>query len=209
MGGPSTAGPDWPVRPLSADEVQSVARTLARAFYGDRFWKWFMPDDASRLQRLTLIFATFTRSLYLRYGNDCYTTDAHEGAALWAPPGHEELSTGDVLRVLPGWARAIGLRDLLRAKRGTDSLDKVHPHERHYYLPFVGVTPEAQGRGLGTALIRPVLEKCDREEIPAYLEATSTGSRRCYGRVGFEIRSEERLAGDGPPFWPMWRSPAS
>jgi ribosomal protein S18 acetylase RimI-like enzyme len=186
-----------------------MARTLAQAFYDDLVWRWFMPDDATRTQQLERMFATLTRAVYLRHGDDCYTTDAYEGAALWAPPGHEEMSTGDALRVLPGWARAIGLRDLLRAKRGTDSLDKVHPHERHYYLPFVGVTPEAQGRGLGTALMRPVLEKCDREEIPAYLEATSPASRRCYERVGFEVRSEERLAGDGPPFWPMWRSPAS
>jgi hypothetical protein len=85
-----------------------VAQTLARAFYDDDFWQWFMPDDATRLERLERMFSTFARQVYLRHGDDCYTTDTYEGAALWAPPGHEELSTGDVLRVFPGWARAIG-----------------------------------------------------------------------------------------------------
>lgn len=200
---------DQRVRHASSGDVQPVARTLARAFYDDDFWKWFMPDDATRLERLERMFSTFARKVYLRHGDDCYTTDTYDGAALWAAPGHEEFSTADVLRVLPGWTRAVGLRNLLRSKRGTDSLDKVHPHERHYYLPFVGVVAEAQGQGLGTALLRPVLEKCDREQIPAYLEATSAGSRRCYERVGFEVRSEERLAGNGPRFWPMWRSPTT
>jgi hypothetical protein len=55
--------------------------------------------------------------------------------------------------------------------------------------------------------MEPVLAKCDRERVPAYLEATSSDSRRCYERVGFQAQSEERLAGDGPPFFPMWREP--
>jgi GNAT superfamily N-acetyltransferase len=209
MAGPPIVGPAWSVRQASAADVQSMARSLASAFYDDSVWKWFMPNDATRAQRLERMFASFTRNVYLRHGSDCYTTDTYEGAALWAGPGHEHMSAGDVLRVLPGWTKAIGWRELFRVQRGVDSFEKVHPHERHYYLPFVGVAPESQGRGLGTALMAPVLEKCDRERIPAYLEATSVASRRCYERVGFHTRSEERVAGDGPPFFAMWRAPAS
>ena len=161
------------VRQASAGDIEGMARSLARAFTDDPVWMWFMPDDATRTRRLEVVFATFTRKLYLRHGEDCYTTDDYAGAALWAPPGHEKMSTRDTLRIVPGWTRAIGWRQLLRSLRGVASFDKVHPHERHYYLPFVGVIPETQGRGLGTALMKPVLEKCDRESVPAYLEATS------------------------------------
>jgi GNAT superfamily N-acetyltransferase len=209
MAAPAKVAPAWSVRQASPSDVQGAARALARAFYDDSVWKWFMPDDGTRAQRLEGMFATFTRRVYLRHGNDCYTTDAYEGAALWAPPGHEHMSLADVLRILPGWTKAIGWRELLRAQRGVNSLEKVHPHERHYYLPFVGVTPESQGLGLGTALLGPVLEKCDRDRMPAYLEATSVGSRTCYERAGFQTRAQEHLAGDGPPFWTMWREPGS
>ena len=195
------------IRQASAGDALEMARSLALAFYDDPVWRWFMPDDVTRARRLEIMFATFARKLYLRYGDDCYTTDKYAGVALWAPPGHEKMSTADTLRVLPGWSRAIGWGELLRAQRGVASFDKVHPHEPHYYLPYVGVITEAQGRGLGTALMRPVLEKCDRERVPAYLEATSAGSRRCYERAGFQTRSEERVADDGPPFYPMWRDP--
>jgi GNAT superfamily N-acetyltransferase len=205
MAGGSRADTDWSIRPASLADLGGIARTLARAFYDDAVWKWFMPDDATRASRLERMFSTFMRRVYLRHGSDCYTTDAYDGAALWAPPGHGHMSAGDLIRIVPGWTRAIGWRGLRRAQRGVDSFEKVHPHEPHYYLPFVGVAPESQGRGLGTALMQPVLEKCDRERAPAYLEATSVGSRRCYERVGFVARSEERVAGDGPPFFPMWR----
>lgn len=200
---------EWIVRPASPSDVQGMSRSLARAFYDDPVWNWFMPNDATRGQQLERMFATLTRKVYLRYGNDCYTTDGYHGAALWVPPGNGKLSIRDVVRILPGWTKAIGWRELLRAQRGIDSFEKVHPSEPHYYLSFVGVAPEHQGRGLGTALVRAVLETCDREQKPAYLEATSIGSRTCYERLGFLTGREEHLAADGPPFWTMWRPPAS
>ena len=41
----------------------------------------------------------------------------------------------------------------------------------------MGFEPEWQGRGLSTALLRPVLERCDDEKLPAYLEASSPRNR--------------------------------
>jgi ribosomal protein S18 acetylase RimI-like enzyme len=205
---------DSPDRPLPAvrratkADVAGTSEALARAFERDPNWAWFLPDEASRVARLRLVFASYARHIALRHGNDCFTTDGYAGAALWVPPGHGKMSARDTLRTFPDWIRAIGWRELLRAQRGLASFAAVHPHEQHYYLPFVGVVPEAQGQGLGTALIMPVLDKCDRDNVPAYLEATSEDSRRCYERLGFETRSEERIAGDGPVFFPMWRTPS-
>jgi hypothetical protein len=54
--------------------------------------------------------------------------------------------------------------------------------------------------------MRPVLEVCDRDAMPAYLEATSEGNKRLYLRHGFEVTGEIKLP-DGPSMWPMWRTP--
>ena len=50
----------------------------------------------------------------------------------------------------------------------------------------MGAEPQWQGQGLGTALMRPVLERCNDKEIPAYPEATSPRNRALYQRHGFE-----------------------
>ena len=55
--------------------------------------------------------------------------------------------------------------------------------------------------------MQPVLAQCDREGVPAYLEATTRDSLRLYERLGFEVIGEFAPAG-GPPLWPMWRHPA-
>jgi GNAT superfamily N-acetyltransferase len=85
--------------------------------------------------------------------------------------------------------------------------DDHHPPGSYWYLQFLGVTPAWQGRGIGSALMAPVLERCDREGARAYLDATSERNRPLYERHGFQ--AEDPFASRGPPLWPMWRQPAS
>lgn len=83
-----------------------------------------------------------------------------------------------------------------------------HLREPHYYIPYVGVVPEAQGQGLGTVLLEATLERCDRERTPAYLEASNERNAALYARLGFEHLGEFTL-GSSPPLWPMRREPRS
>lgn len=72
---------------------------------------------------------------------------------------------------------------------------------------MIGVSPKHQGEGIGEALIRGVLERCDREGTPAYLEASSVRGRGLYERLGFSFTGRTVDLPYGPPMWPMWREP--
>jgi hypothetical protein len=52
-----------------------------------------------------------------------------------------------------------------------------------------------------------VLERCDTERLPAYLEASSEDNARLYARLGFEPREELEVL-PGVPVRPMWREPS-
>ena len=78
----------------------------------------------------------------------------------------------------------------------------------HYYVRDIGVHPDMQGRGLGSALLTPTLERCDREGVPAYLEASSERNAALYERHGFQHLKELRV-GDSPPLRLMIRPPAA
>ena len=193
------------IRKATEDDVPAMCRALARAFYDDPVAAWFMPDDQRRLRKLERAFELGIRNVYLPQ-DACYTSDGVAGAALWNPPGTWRVSIGRQLLLLPGIARAYG-RDTPRAFRGFDLVAREHPNERdHWYLPFVGVDPDWQGRGLGTALLRPVLDRCDEEGTPAYLESSTARNRACYLRQGFEDAGTLRFP-DGPEMTKMWREP--
>jgi GNAT superfamily N-acetyltransferase len=168
--------------------------------------RWIFRDGSRRLERLRGGFSFWGNRIWFGHGLT-FTTGSVVGAAIWVPPDEWHLGFPAQLRLLPGMVRAVGPRDFPRLMRVLNTFDSVHPHESHYYLAVVGVEPSWQGKGLGTALMRPMLERCDREGMPAYLEATSERNRACYERNGFAVTREIPIPG-GPTAWAMWREPS-
>ena len=206
MVAPVHAGPGGRVvRKATREDIPRLADALARAFDGDPPMRWFLPDARSRVDRARALFDVMLNRVHLERDR-CYTTDDVVGGALWVPPGNWRLGIVQQLSLLPGMLRVFG-RGLARAQRGLAVMEQGHPREPHYYLDSLGVVPEWQGRGVGSALMEPVLARCDAEQMPAYLNAGSSRSRELYCRHGFEVTEEFRLPEDGPPLWRMWRDP--
>ncbi len=193
------------VRKATVEDVPRLGDALARAFDSDPPMRWFLPDSDTRVERARRLFDVMLRRVHLAR-DYCYTTQGVVGGALWVPPGTWRLGVVDQVVLLPGMLRVFG-RGLARAQRGLTVMESGHPTAPHYYLDSLGVEPEWQGRGLGSALMQPVLERCDAERMPAYLNAGSPGSRDLYLRHGFRVTEEFRLPEDGPPLWRMWREP--
>lgn len=93
------------------------------------------------------------------------------------------------------------------ALRFLRDLEDAHPAEPHWYLAHLATRPNHQGRGVGTALVRFGLDRCDRERLPAYLESSNPARVSFYHRFGFEV-IDRVTAGDGPTVMLMWRDPS-
>ena len=194
------------VRKARPDELPRLAAVLAKAFYDDPPVAWVVPDDARRLRIMERGFDLYLRKIWFPQ-DECYTTDHISGAAVWELPDQWKVGAVQQLGLLPSMAVIYG-RFLPRLIRAITALESNHPEDPHYYLPFVGVAPEWQGRGIGAALMKPILDRCDKDGIPAYLEATTPRNRALYERHGFEATEEFALGKGSPPLWRMWRKPA-
>jgi GNAT superfamily N-acetyltransferase len=196
-------GPPPEVRAATAADRGSLAGVLARAFDDDPVMTWFFQDRRRRDARNRRFFAMRLRQL-MPHG-ETYTVDGTLGAAVWAAPERWRLGRIEELRLalamLPGvWSR---LGEVLE---GLESIDRAHPRTPHYYLAVLGTDPEAQGRGIGSALLRPTLDACDRDGVPAYLESSKERNIDFYARHGFRVTAVLELP-DGPRVWSMWRDP--
>ncbi|MFF1296482.1 MULTISPECIES: GNAT family N-acetyltransferase [unclassified Streptomyces] len=193
------------IRTAGEGDRELVVGLLDAAFQDDPVSRWVFPGDEHRRTAHPRLMAAFT-DIVLAEGRVDVTEDG-TACALWLPVpdgehADEEGADG------PAELRAEVDPDNERVELIGRLTADIHPAGRaHEYLWMIGVAPEHQGQGLGTALIASVLDRCDREGLCAYLEASSARSRALYERLGFEPTGPALDLPDGPRMWPMWREP--
>ena len=189
-------------------QIDQSARDLALAFVEDPIFAWFMRDDAKRASARERFFKIILKEAAFQDGS--IERPASGGAAaVWIPsenlgpqPLHREL------RALPMLFNATGFGRFGRLLKLRDAMDSRHPTDRpHDYLWFLGVTPQAQGGGIGSRLLASKMERMDAAGRGGWLETATPRNLPLYQRHGFEIVTEYKPAEDGPLIWGMWREP--
>lgn len=161
--------------------------------------------------RLSALLRPFVRTGAFRHGRVDLARRASDGVilgvALWEPPGSVARLTHLTHQAveLPAFFRALGWRGMVRAARNQANLASHRPAEPHWYLAMIGVSSEARGAGVGSALLASRLAAIDTARAPAYLESSNERNRTLYLRYGFEVISTiTGLSGARPAA--MWRA---
>ena len=187
------------VKTATPAEIDRCVATIVLAFSGDPAARWAFTDP----QVYFAIFPRFVRAFGGRafdHGTAHLIADC--AAALWLPPGVEPDEEAMVALIKSATAESER-----EAMFGVfEQMAAFHPKEPHWYLPLIGTDPAQQGNGHGSALLRHAAAICDREKMPAYLEASSPRNVPLYQRHGFEVVGVIQ-AGSGPPITPMLRRP--
>lgn len=166
-----------------------------------------VPDAATRRAVLAHTVATAVADAAL-HGVVLIVGDRGQaaGAAVAWPPGYHpgtalrprELMAGArILAEAPSAAWTLWRR--WRAMRGAD------PADVHWHLAGVGVRPEAQRGGIGSALVDAFVARADRTGSAAYLETARPELVPWYASTGFSVRSTLDVPG-GRTVWTMWRA---
>jgi len=180
----------------------AVIETLAQAFQTDPALSWILPDAAHRARALRSLFrilvpADARAGIALR-------APADEAAALWRAPGQANGGTMEFLRTVVPLVATFGTA-LPRGLKAQAGIDTHRPKGRFWYLHYVGVRPEHQGRGHGGRIIRAQTAVADAEGLPCWLETATPENVPLYERLGFVTQVEWDVPGGGPHFWGMMR----
>ncbi|MGW1074035.1 GNAT family N-acetyltransferase [Streptomyces sp. NPDC002537] len=197
------------IRRAVREERDAISLLIGESFMADPVSGWVFPGEEYRRAAQPGFFGVYLDAA-LRDGWVDVTDDL-SAAALWLPvragaeadedgEGGEDLGE-QLCAAAPGNERVRTVGELAGL---------AHPTDRsHYYLPVIVAAPGRRGEGRGRALLAPVLDRCDREGMPAYLEASNARSRALYERLGFAAMGAPIELPDGPHMWPMWREPRS
>ena len=183
-----------------ASDARLVA-TLAQAFQGDPALSWLLPNAAARARRLPLFFKVMAEQSRRR--GTILASHDRGAVSLWYPPGKVvQPRFADLLDNL----RLVGVfrSALPRGLKLAEAMYSHHPSpQEHDYLRYVGVAPEAQGKGWGGAIVRAGIARAAQKGRGVLLETATPDNVAIYSRLGFEIISEWTAPDDGPKFWTM------
>jgi ribosomal protein S18 acetylase RimI-like enzyme len=196
------------VRRATRDEIPILAALLARAFAADPFFSYLAGTAPERNQRMRDGWAANLHHASAGFAAT-WTTDDHAGAAIWIPPGRAASSALDQLSMLPALARLTGWRRLRETSAALAALEdrrRAHAPVPHWYLSALGVEPERQGEGIGSALLAPVLASADGDGVPCYLETAVGRNVLLYERHGFDVVEEMILPNTDVHGWLMLRA---
>ena len=133
------------------------------------------------------------------------------GFAVWIPFGFTGSKTlpflfsGGLKLILHSGLGIIGR--LLTYETYAMNLKKEYTDNYDWYLYNLSIKKDAQGKGIASKLLRPMLEFCDDEKMVAYLETNKESNVRLYKHYGFELKKEELIPKSTVMHYAMVRFP--
>lgn len=192
-------------------DLERLAEVSADAYQDYPLHNWFTKGKydakaASLLMEVSLKSMTEDAVIYA-------DSEEMNGFAAWLPFGF----TGN--KTLPFLANG-GLRLFLHSGFGlvgrlltyenyAMNLKKTFTDHYDWYLFNLSVRKDAQGKGLASKLMRPMLQFCDDERMVSYLETNKEANVDLYRHYGFELMKEEQIPKSTVMHYAMVRKPIS
>jgi ribosomal protein S18 acetylase RimI-like enzyme len=196
--------------PLAAEHLVEAAAIMGRALADDPLFVHVLPDEEHRVRGVPLMMESLLR-IGLAQGEVWTTPPPITGVAFWLTPVHPMITDED--REAAGWREvgaAWGPEAFARFKAFAADIGEVAaslPAGPHWRLAWLGVAPEQQGRGIGSALVRQVTARADAEGIACQLFTFAPRNVAIYDHLGFRVTQETILPRSGLRLWVMGRPP--
>ena len=87
------------------------------------------------------------------------------------------------------------------------NLKKEFTDHYDWYLFNLSIKKDAQGKGIASKLMRPMLNFCDEEKMVSYLETNKAVNVEIYNHYGFDLMKEENVPGTPVTHYAMVRYP--
>lgn len=195
---------------LETLEIESCAQVIMRAFKNDPLFTHALSSDEEKAS-----FARFLLKKSLSLGEKSIVMKDQTtilGVASY------ERDSGSVLKGLINMVRFDFIREIITLKRmlSPDSFaffnrymrftTSVRPKAPHYYLVFIGIAPEAQGRGRGRTIIEEIHARVDADtmSVGIGLDTENEANVAYYESFGYKLVDQRNI--DGVTVYAMFRS---
>ena len=175
---------------ITADPIhkKTVVEILSRSFDDNKSINYIAKQDEKRQQRIRSLMS-YSFDICMEKGHIFLSEDA-SACVLILDPSRRMNPVKKAILDLQLAVQCIGMERIGKVME-REKLIKAHqPVVPFYYLWFMGVMPESQGKGVGSKLMEEVLQHYDHDRRPFYLETSAERNLGWYEKFGFSIFNE-------------------
>lgn len=180
------------MRKANYDQKDLILDILSRSFDSNLSVNYIIKQDDKRLRRIKFLM-DYSFEICYTFG-DVFLSDDSRACALVLYPDKKRTTLKSVLLDIQLMLKCIGITNISKALERESKIKRIQPKEQMYYLWFIGVGPEYQGLGIGTGLMKEIIEDSQTQQRPIYLETSTLKNLPWYKKFGFEIYNELDLS---------------
>jgi ribosomal protein S18 acetylase RimI-like enzyme len=169
-----------------------IVELLARSFDTNQSVNYIIRQDANRPARMRVLMQ-YSFDMCYRFG-DVFLSEDRKACALVLYPDKKKTNFQSILLDVGLIICCIGLRNIKKALAREAAIKRLQPREAMYYLWFIGVAPEDQYKGIGSRLMRDIIQDSSDKGRPIYLETSTLNNLPWYKKFGFEVYNELYLS---------------
>lgn len=190
-------------------DVERLAASAADAYVDYPLHSWFTNgkyDERAEHLIMQISLKTMMKDAII-YAD----SEDINGFAIWLPFGFTGIKTlpfltnGGLKLILHSGFSIIGR--LLTYEKFAMNLKDELTCNNVWYLYNLSVKKDAQGKGIASKLLRPMLDFCDDKKMAAYLETNKGKNVGLYKHYGFELQREEFVPKSNIKHYAMVRKP--
>ncbi len=191
---------------VKSEDFQKASITLGQAFSQDPIWTRILQGEP---EKFPLVFGVPLK-YSLKYGKVYASNSELQGIAAWVGTPYVDMSLWRLLR--SGALKIIMKLGMKLGKRILNVFSQIEKDRKdlmkspYIYLYALGILPQEQGHGIGSKLVKDMLDNLPLK-LPVYLDTETEDNVRFYQRLGFEVVKEVQVLPYNLPMWEMvnWR----
>jgi len=173
------------MRKVNHSDRTKIIDILAAAFDDNKSVNYVAKQDHHRERRIRKMMDYSFDACYT-FG-EIWITDDERACALVEFPDQKRLTAQSWLWDIRFAISVVGLNRVGLILQRDKMIRSNHPKEPIAYVWFIGVQPGLQGKGMGSTLVKELIEEYEQKKRPIYLETSMNRNLPFYKNLGFEI----------------------
>jgi ribosomal protein S18 acetylase RimI-like enzyme len=165
-----------------------VIDILSNSFEDNQSVNYIVKQDSKRKERIRALMDYSFEICYM-FGV-VYLTNDRKGCALVLYPDKKKFSLLSTWLDIKLVLNAIGITRAGKAMSREGAIKSNYPKEPMYYLWFLGVLNADQNKGVGTQLLKEIIQDSQSQQRPIYLETSTLKNIPWYEKNAFKIYNE-------------------